>query len=133
MFFLALGLALLTTVGALYLRLDTPKARAWERTQGIIDERFAFVFLPGFALALWGLATIAAANLSADLPVLRIVLYVVGVPLALAGALGVLTGLFGVFYPQWLVPQWRVNSPYRKPPQRTRRRNRRSAGKPAPK
>lgn len=128
MFFLAIGLALLTTAGALYLRMNTEKGRTWERTEGMIDERFAFVFLPSFALALWGLAAISAANLSSEMPVLRTALFIVGVPIALVGGVGVIAGLFGVSYPEWLVPHWRRTSPHRKPVKRARRRIRRGEG-----
>ncbi len=132
MLFLAIGLALLTSAGALYLRINSEKGRTWERTEGMIDERFAFVFLPAFALALWGLAAISAANLSGEIPLLRALLFIIGVPIALVGAVGVIAGLFGVSYPQWLVPQWRRTSPYRKPVKRMRRRTRRGEGNSTP-
>ncbi|MDO5722272.1 MAG: hypothetical protein Q4P06_07010 [Actinomycetaceae bacterium] len=114
MLFLALGLAVISTAGALYLRVDSEKARTWERTRGLIDEPFAFVFLPSFALALWALVVISAANLSYQIPALKITLFAIGVPLAIAGTAGVIMGLFGTRYPQWLIPTWRKNSPYRK-------------------
>lgn len=121
MFYLALGLAIASSVAALYLRRDNEKARSWERVNGLIDERFAFVFLPAFAVALFGLVFLAAGNLSHELPVLAIILFVIGVPLTVVGAMGCIMGLFGTRYPQWLVPQWRRHSPYRTEADRPRR------------
>lgn len=125
MFFLALALAAVTTVGALYLRRDTPGARTWERQNGIIDERFAFVFLPSFALTLMGLALLSASGLSRDNTVLAGALLIVGFPAALVGSVGSIMGLFGTRYPEWMIPKWRQNSPHRVPPRRRERRKKR--------
>lgn len=126
MFFLALGLAILSTVAALYLRRDNEKARSWERVNGLIDERFAFVFLPAFAVALFGLVFLAAGNLSHEMPVVAIMFFVIGVPLTVIGTLGCIMGLFGARYPQWLVPYWRRHSPYRTAEDRARRPRRKN-------
>ncbi|MDO5719225.1 MAG: hypothetical protein Q4P05_00645 [Actinomycetaceae bacterium] len=123
MFFLALALAVVTTVGALYLRRDTPGARTWERQNGIIDERFAFVFLPSFALTLFGLAFLSASSLSHENPVVSGALLVFGFPATLIGSIGSIMGLFGTRYPEWMIPTWRRKSPHRIPPRQRRRRN----------
>lgn len=122
MFFLALALAAVTTVGALYLRRDTPGARTWERHNGIVDERFAFVFLPSFALTLFGLALMSASGLSHEHGLLSGALLALGLPATLIGSVGSIMGLFGTRYPEWMIPQWRQNSPHRVPPRKRTRR-----------
>ncbi|MDO5729365.1 MAG: hypothetical protein Q4P71_07055 [Actinomycetaceae bacterium] len=122
MFFLALALAIVTASGALYLRRDTPSSRAWEKQNGIIDERFAFVFLPSFSLTLFGLALMSASGLSHDHPLVSGLLLSLGLPFTLIGSVGAITGLFGTRYPEWLIPRWRRESPYRTPPKRRGRR-----------
>lgn len=122
MFFLALALAVVTAIGALYLRRGTPGSRAWEKQNGIIDERFAFVFLPSFALTLVGLALMSASGLSQDYQLASALLLSLGLPLTLIGSVGAIMGLFGSRYPEWMIPRWRRESPYRTEPKRRSRR-----------
>ena len=122
MFYLAILLAIVTGVAALLLRRDTPRSRHWETQEGLIDERFAFVFLPGFSIALFGLSFLAAGHLSADIHVLSVVLLAIGAIVTLVGAIASLIGLFGARYPEFLIPHWRRTSPHRVAPAPRRRR-----------
>ncbi|EEH63645.1 hypothetical protein HMPREF0044_0664 [Gleimia coleocanis DSM 15436] len=109
MVFLAFGFGILCAIGALYLRRDTPGSRAWQGQNGMIDERFAFLFLPAFAMALLGLGLVSAGGLSRSIPWLFWTLTVIGLPFAVVGLGGALVGLFGKTAPAWLLPRWYKN------------------------
>lgn len=114
MFILALLLGALALVGSIWLRRDTPSSRNWETQNGIIDERFAFVFLPSFTILLFGLAFIGMAGLFEDLTLGPKLLLGLGILMAGIGTIGSLWGLFSRKSPEWMIPQWRINSPHRK-------------------
>ncbi|MDO5048642.1 MAG: hypothetical protein Q4D87_02000 [Actinomycetaceae bacterium] len=114
MFILAFLLGVVALAGTLWLRRDTPSSRSWETQQGLIDERFAFVFLPSFTVLLFGLGIIGISGLFEDFTIPVIILFAVGVILTGIGTLGSIIGLFSKRYPLWLLPQWRLNSPHRK-------------------
>mgnify|MGYP002735218488 CR=1 FL=1 len=114
MFILAFLLGLLALVGTIWLRRDTPSSRSWETEEGMIDERFAFVFLPSFTLLLFGLGIIGVSGLFQDLSGPVWILFILGIVMAGVGGFGSLIGLFSSRYPEWLLPQWRIDSPHRK-------------------
>lgn len=109
MVFIALLLGVFSAVGAWYLRRDTPTSRAWEKQEGIIDARFAFLFLPSFSLALLGLALLSAGGLSRETPWLYYLLSTVGGAVSLVGLGGSVAGLFGRKIPTFLQPSWYRN------------------------
>ncbi|WIK64527.1 hypothetical protein [Gleimia hominis] len=114
MFFFAFILGVLSLAATVYLRVGSPRSRWWERTDGIIDETFAFLFLPALSALLLGLVLVGAGMLSGSLPALRIIFFILGGASALIGLIGSLMGLFNAQTPRWLLPKWRINSPYRK-------------------
>lgn len=109
MFVLALLLGIFAGFGAWYLRRDTPSSRAWEDKDGIIDARFAFLFLPALSLALIGLSLLSMGGLSRDIPWLFWTLSLVGGLTAAVGLGGAVAGLFGKKIPQFLQPAWYRN------------------------
>lgn len=114
MFILAFLLGLLALAGTIWLRTDTPSSRSWETEEGIIDERFAFVFLPSFTLLLFGLGIIGVSGLFPEFTWPIKILFGIGIIMSGIGAVGSLIGLFSSRYPEWLLPQWRIDSPHRK-------------------
>ncbi|MCS4483888.1 hypothetical protein NXS08_00065 [Gleimia sp. 6138-11-ORH1] len=109
MFIIALLLSVGAGIAAWYLRQDTPAARAWESNNGIIDARFAFVFLPAFSMALLGLALLSIGGLSREIPWIYWSLSTFGGLLALVGLGGCVAGLFGKKIPLFLQPAWYRN------------------------
>ena len=107
-----LGLAAL--IATVWLRKDTPSSRAWETEDGIVDERFAFVFLPSFTVLLFCLGVIGLSGLFNELTGGVWVLFILGCLLSAVGAVGTVVGLFSNKYPLWLLPKWRLESPHRK-------------------
>ncbi|WP_297556639.1 hypothetical protein [uncultured Actinomyces sp.] len=107
-----LGLAAL--IATLWLRKDTPSSRAWETENGIVDERFAFVFLPSFTILLFGLGIIGLSGLFSELSAGVRLLFILGCLLSAVGTFGTVAGLFSNKYPLWLLPKWRLESPHRK-------------------
>lgn len=114
MFIFALVLAAGCLVASLWLRRDTPASRSWETQEGIVDERFAFVFLPAITLFLAGIGLIGLAGLLGMETVAVKVLFWFAMAITLVGIVGSVIGLFSNRYPEWLLPQWRKNSPHRK-------------------
>lgn len=106
---IALILGIFSAFGAWYLRQDTPSARSWESKEGIIDARFAFLFLPAFAMTLLGLSLLSAGGLSRETPWLYYLLSSIGGAVSLVGLGGVVAGLFGKRIPTFLQPAWYRN------------------------
>lgn len=109
MFVIALLLGIFAGLGAWYLRRDTPSSRAWEEKDGIIDARFAFVFLPSFSLALIGLSLLSIGGLSREIPWIYWTLSSFGALMAAVGLGGSVAGLFGKKIPLFLQPAWYRN------------------------
>ncbi|MDO5034747.1 MAG: hypothetical protein Q4E01_05105 [Actinomycetaceae bacterium] len=114
MFIVALVIALLSLAASLWLRQDTPSSRAWETQDGLVDERFAFVFLPSFTLLLFGLGMVGMSGMFETFSLPVKLLFAVGLVATGVGGLGSLVGLFSNRYPLWLLPKWRMESPHRK-------------------
>ncbi|MDN6566111.1 MAG: hypothetical protein L0K65_03545 [Actinomyces sp.] len=106
MVYVALVVGILAGGGSLWLRRGSPASRWWERSIGIVDERFAFATFPGLALLLTGVGILALAGLAGQ-GVLLWVVATIGAVLTLGGLVLTFMGLRRSRLPGWLLPEWR--------------------------
>lgn len=89
---------------SIMFRKGTPAARNWLQTDGIVDERFALLFIPGFAALLLGM------GLSPHYALFPRVLHTPWIVLcgivALAGLVTMVWGITHIDYPEKIEPQW---------------------------
>ncbi len=105
MIVLALAGGLVGLVASLVLRV--PKRRQAAR-EGVVDDRFAYLSLPGFSLFLIGIGllglTLPGSGAGGVGPLLLIVSVLAGI-MAAFGALLSMWGLFGKTVPRWALPR----------------------------
>ena len=109
MIVVALVFAVLCLILAAALRRNTTRARFWQDKEGVIDDRFVFLMLPGAGVGLLGLGLLA---LSAPLIGGGVVPSIIGVTCSFFCALAIifgvallLLGLFSSRVPTWALPR----------------------------
>lgn len=109
MIILAFAGGILGLIVSLSLRRNTPKARQWENTNGILDESFVYMSLPGFSLLMLGLgfAGFTVPLIGGNLSWLGVIGALIGGATAAAGAVLTFWGLFTNKVPTWALPRWR--------------------------
>lgn len=102
---IALVGGLLGMVVSLLLRRNTDRARAIRGSGGPVDDRFAFLSMPGFSLILLGFGALGLAMPLADGFAGRL-LAALAVLVIAVGTLASLWGLFGRSVPSFALPLW---------------------------
>lgn len=101
---IALGLGLATLVYALYVRRESERTRRLIAQKGTLDERLAFVFLPGLALLFLGMGALQIAVLLPPIP--QSVALTICAASVLVGFVLLTIALFKIPYPKKVVPAW---------------------------
>ena len=106
MVYIALIVAVMAGAAALWLRMDSPQSRWWEKEKGIVDERFAFATIPGLALVMTGIFALSMAGLAPE-GAGRWLIAGPGAVVLVAGLALSFLGFGRKALPDWLVPAWR--------------------------
>ncbi|MBD3689344.1 hypothetical protein H8R18_07370 [Nanchangia anserum] len=101
---IALALGIVNLAYAAYLRRDSDRTRRIIANRGAMDERMAFIFVPGLALVFLGMGLLQFAVLMPGLA--QSVALTVCVVLAAAGFLALVVSLLRVPYPKKIIPAW---------------------------
>lgn len=102
--FAALGVGIAALVITIMFRKGTPAARGWIRNDGLVDARFAFLFMPGFTLLMLGMG--AAPHYVLFPKIMHGPYIILAGIVGLVGLIVMIWGVIPVNYPKFFTPQW---------------------------
>lgn len=105
MIVIALISGVLVAVVSLALRRDTARARGLRSSGGLVDDRFVFLSLPGFAMLLLGFGALGLAMPLGD-SIVAVLLRALAAGVAIIGGAASLWGLFARSVPRFARPRW---------------------------